>query len=105
MTLLTIHFDAYPIALVLGVLLAVAAMTIAWRRRQAPGAIPLLVFSAGSAWWMICSLLWRVLGTGADPMIWFKLIFAGVVLVSPAFLGFTLQYTNRGQLVTPRFVA
>jgi len=28
-----------------------------------------------------------------------------VVLVSPAFLVFALQYTNRGQWVTPRFVA
>jgi diguanylate cyclase (GGDEF)-like protein/PAS domain S-box-containing protein len=105
MTLPTIHFDAYPIALVLGVLLALAAMTIAWRRRQAPGAVPLLVFSAASVWWMVGSLLWRVLGTGADPMIWFKLIFAGVVLVSPAFLVFALQYGNRSHWVTRRFVA
>ena len=106
MTPLNTRFEAYPIALVLGILLAAVAMTIAWRRRQAPGAIPLLVFSAASAWWMVCSLLWRVLGTGAaDPMIWFKLIFAGVVLVPPAFLVFVLQYTNRSQWVTQRLVA
>lgn len=102
---LNIHFDAYPIALVLGVLLALAAIAIAWRRRQAPGALPLLIFSAASAWWMVCSLLWRVVGTGADPMIWFKLIFAGVVLIAPAFLAFALQYTNRGHWLTRRIIA
>lgn len=96
------RIDAYLITLALGTLLAISAAVTAWLRRQAPGALPLLVLSAASAWWIGCELLSRVLDAGSDRLIWFKLLFAGVVLSLPAFLIFALQYTNRGRWVTSR---
>lgn len=102
---LNLPFDAYAVALGMGVLMAIVTVLMAWRRRQAPGALSMLIVSAGTAWWLVCALLWRFVGTGADPLLWFKLIFAGVVLMSPAFLTFALQHTNRGHWITPRIVA
>ncbi|MBC7500176.1 MAG: diguanylate cyclase [Herminiimonas sp.] len=98
------HFpvDAYIVTLILGAVMAVAVALTALHRRRSPGAMPLVMLSFASAWWISCELLSRLFDAGIDRLIWHKLLFAGVVVTVPAFLAFALQYTNRGHWLSRR---
>lgn len=97
-----VPFDSYLVALIAGTLIAAGVLAAAWRRRDAPGAVPLLFFTAASAWWMICYALRLTVEPATDPLLWYKLMYAGIVVISPAFLAFSLQYTGRGRWVNLR---
>lgn len=97
-------FDSYLVALFAGTLIAIGVMIAAWRRRDAPGAIPLIVFTAACAWWMLCYAFSLVAPPGPERMAWFKLMFAGIVVIPIGFLGFALQYTNHGHRINFRLL-
>jgi diguanylate cyclase (GGDEF)-like protein/PAS domain S-box-containing protein len=97
-------FDSYLVTLVAGALISIGVLVAAWRRRDAPGAVPLFVFTAASAWWMVCYALFLVAAPASDRMVWFKLMYAAIVLIPPGFLAFALQYTGRGHWVSLRLV-
>ena len=102
MTSSSLLLDVYTVTLLLGAVLAMAAALTSWKRRGAPGAMPLLVLSIGSAFWITCELLSWVLGPPADRLFWYKLAFAGAFTTVPAFLTFALQYNHRGHWITRR---
>lgn len=66
----------------------------AWRRRAAPGALALAVILGGAAWWSLCFALELLPVADPMPLFWFKLMFAGVVVVPAAFLVFGLEYAG-----------
>lgn len=101
----SLPFDPYLFALIAGTLIAVGVLSAAWRRRSAPGAIPLLVLTVASIWWMICYALRLTVAPGPDSLLWYRLMYAGIVMNSPAFLVFALQYTDRGRWVDSRLIA
>jgi diguanylate cyclase (GGDEF)-like protein len=99
-----LHFDSYLVALAAGTLISIGVLIAAWRRRDAPGAIPLFVFTAASAWWMVCYALFLIAPPGLERMVWLKLMYAAIVVIPPGFLAFALQYTGHGHRVTLHLV-
>lgn len=94
----------YSGVLFLVTLLALGIAVISWRRRQAPGAIPLAVMAVGQAFWSLCYGLQLSSAVRPEPLFWFKLMFVGVVVVPAAFFCFSLEYTGKGHLITRRLV-
>ena len=94
-------FDAYAVSLAIGAVLALAVAMTAWKRRAAPGALPLGLLALASAWWIGCELSSWLLGPPAgDRLFWYRSAFAGVVVTVPAFFLFALEYTERANWIT-----
>ena len=77
-------------------LLSLRLALVAWRRRAAPGAVALLVLELTAAWWMFCYLLpLPGMERSAEIFLRFRMIYFAVVLIPPAILAFTMQYTGQ----------
>lgn len=86
----------YGLVLWAGAVLSLALAGIAWQRRSAPGAVPLIVLSLAAAWWMFCYVVPLPAMSRSEALfLRFRLIFPGVVFIVPAMLAFGLQYTGR----------
>ena len=87
-----------------GILLAVLAAYVGWRRGSHAG-VALAVLLAAVAWWGLAYALELTSDRVDLKSHWGDLKYAGVVVLAPAWLVFVLQYTNRGHRVTPRLLA
>lgn len=86
----------YGLVLSGGVLLSLKLAQVSWRRRSAPGAVPLIVVNLTAAWWMLCYVApLPDMSRSEEIFLRFRMIFAGVVFICPAMLAFALQYTGR----------
>lgn len=89
----------YNIFLWLGIALGLAVAWVAWSRRRAPGAAWLVVQNIAIVWWLLCYAIPFptdfLLAHGGSPYLRFRLIFFGVVFVTPTFLAVALEFTGR----------
>ena len=86
-----------------GLILAVLAGYVAWRRRT-PTGWSLAVLLLAVAWWGLAYAAELSPGEVATKSRWGDLKYVGVCLVAPAWLTFVLQYIGRGDLVTKRLL-
>ena len=87
-----------------GLLLAGLAVYVG-RRRGSRAGVALAVLLAAVAWWGLAYALELTADDVAIKSRWGDLKYLGVCLLAPAWLVFVLQYTNRGERVTTRFLA
>lgn len=98
-------FAAYRLVLSGGITLLLILSVVTWRRRTAPGAIPLIVALLCSIWWALCYVIPH-LGPGtSERFLRLRMAFPAIVLVTPAILSFALQYTGRKIKFGWRFIA
>ncbi|MCS7221007.1 MAG: histidine kinase N-terminal 7TM domain-containing protein [Anaerolineae bacterium] len=76
---------------ILGLTLAI----ITWRRRAAPGALPLTLLLLAAAGWSWCYALELASRDLSLMLLWAQMAYLGVVTVPAAWLALTFQYTNR----------
>lgn len=105
MTIQSLLFATYRPVLAGGITLLLALGLIAWRRRMAPGAIPLIAMFLGAGWWALCYAVPLPELDQAERFLRFRLAFPGIVLVAPAILVFSLEYTGRKNQAAWRFIA
>ncbi|NOH13870.1 MAG: diguanylate cyclase [Chloroflexi bacterium] len=85
----------YATALFIAATLSILVAWISWRRRRAPGSIPLFIFMLALAWWAgTYAFHWLRL---PQPRLffWLDATYLGVVIAPGAFLIFALIYTGR----------
>jgi serine phosphatase RsbU (regulator of sigma subunit) len=87
-----------------GLVLAVLAAYVAWRRGTRMG-WSLAVLLVAVAWWGTAYAVELSVGEVALKSRWGDLKYVGIVALAPAWLVFVLQYTGRGERVTRRLVA
>ncbi len=87
-----------------GLVLAVLAAYVAWRRGTAMG-WSLAVLLIAVAWWGTAYAVELSVDEVALKSRWGDLKYVGIVALAPAWLVFVLQYTGRGERVTRRLVA
>ncbi|NPD06079.1 SpoIIE family protein phosphatase [Nocardioides sp. zg-1308] len=86
-----------------GVVLAVLAAYVAWRRGTLMS-WSLAVLLVAVAWWGVTYSVELSADDVAVKSWWGDLKYAGIVTLAPAWFVFVLQYTGRGRLVTRRLV-
>lgn len=86
-----------------GILLAGLAGYVGWRRGSRAG-VALAVLLAAVAWWGLAYALELTASDVAVKSHWGDLKYVGVSVLSPAWLVFVLEYTNRGRRVTRRLL-
>jgi PAS domain S-box-containing protein len=92
----------YVLALVGAAVVSAAVALFAWRRRPAPGALPLALMMLAAAEWSLTYAL--ELGSAGQPIkvFWVMAEYPGIVAVSVAWAVFALQYTAREKWLTRR---
>ena len=89
-------------------LVATAAATyvciVAWGRRAAPSAYPLLALGAGVAAWTLTYAV-HFLVSEPEQFFWLRATYLGVLTVPTAFLVFSIQYANRGHWLKKKVIA
>jgi PAS domain S-box-containing protein len=86
-----------------GILLAVLAAYVGWRRGSRAG-LALAVLLAAVAWWGLAYAFELSAGEVATKSRWGDLKYLGITLLAPAWLVFVLQYTDRAHHVSRRLV-
>jgi diguanylate cyclase (GGDEF)-like protein/PAS domain S-box-containing protein len=86
----------YVIALGVSTAAAIYVGIVAWRRRTAPGAIPLMVLAGGIAIWTITYAIHFSGVSDQARLFWLRATYMGVLVVPSMFLVFSIQYVNRG---------
>lgn len=95
---------AYVLLLALAALVSGNVLLLALRRRHAPGAREMAVFSlALTIWAGTYALHWLDIWQ-PYPHFWLDVTYLGVVLVPPGFLAFALAYTDHGEQINQRSV-
>jgi PAS domain S-box-containing protein len=98
------QLNPYALLLTASALMTCMVAIYAWRRRPAPGAVPLSLLALGAAEWS----LGYAVATGFEDltirMILAKIQYLGIVTVPLGTLLFVLEYTGRDKLLTRRNV-
>lgn len=89
------QFPPYIWPLVGAVVLALVLATVAWRRRPAPGALPLTLLLLAVAEWSGCYALELASRDRAFAYFCTRMGYLGIVTVPGAWLALALQYTGR----------
>jgi PAS domain S-box-containing protein len=81
------------------------AMLVAWRERDEPGAVPLVMMFFGAWLWVSCYLFSLQSPTVDAKILWNELAWLGVVIVPVAWLLFAMEYTGRDRYIRPTYLA
>jgi len=94
--------NPYSPYLFFSAIIAVATAFLTWRRRSAPGAIPLLLMLITMAIWAGSNGMVFETKDPALQLFWFNMLTFGAIMGSPAFWAFGIEFTNHGHLLTLR---
>ena len=89
----------YEVSVWISASLAVWLASIAWQRRESPGAVPLFIRLVATTWFLFSYVV--PLPSGAIPegvglpYVRFHLLLLAFVFIPPAFLGLVLEFTGR----------
>ncbi len=85
----------YVFALIVSTAAAIYVSIVAWRRRTAPGARPLMALGGAIAIWTLTYAVHFLVGEPAR-FFWLRATYLGVLAVPTLFLAFSIQFSNRG---------
>ncbi len=96
------QYNPYVLPLLVASAVSVTIAFFAWRRRPAPGAMPLVYLMLAVAEWSLGYAL--ELGSANLPsqVFWAKVEYLGIVTMPVMWLALVLQYTKRERWLTPR---
>ena len=95
----------YVFALVVSSAAAIIVSMVAWRRRTAPGARPLMVLGGAIATWALTYAIHFSVVTENARFFWLRATYLGVLTVPTTFLLFSIHYANRGHWLKKRVIA
>jgi PAS domain-containing protein len=90
--------------LALSLVMTLGLLPILWRRRPAPGIMPLLVLLAAVSVWNAAYLMEMASTTIPTMKFWVSVEYFGIVTIPGAWLIFAMAYTHKEQWITRRNV-
>ena len=78
---------------------------VMWRRRSAPGAVPLAMLTMGVAIWAVAYALSLAFTELSAQVFWYNCAYFGIGLLPASWLAFALQYVGLGSWLTRRKLA
>lgn len=94
----------FPVLLLLAGVATFTLTALAWTRRSAPGAYPLIFIGMGAAIWQVAYGLALFTEPGDLRILLAKVQYIGIVTVPTAWLTFAIQYTGRGNWLNARTI-
>ncbi len=99
------QYTPYVFPLILVVAFSLGVAFFAYRRRPAPGAVPLTVLMLAVGWWALAYALRLTSADLETKIVWSQIRYLGIVAVPTAWLAFAIQYTGRDRWLTQRNIA
>ena len=96
------HYSPLILPLPIAGAISAALAILAWKRRNSPGAVPLVVLALAATVWTLGYAMELGSGAQATKILWAKFQYLGIVTAPTAWLAVTLQYTGRGNWLTSR---
>lgn len=96
--------NSYSPYLFISALTALVTAVITWRRRSAPGAMPLFLMLVTTMIWAGANVMVLEVEDPSRKVFWFNILLVGSLLGTPAFWAFGVQFTNRQHWLTLRNV-
>jgi PAS domain S-box-containing protein len=98
------QFVPYILALAFIAILSALLTLVIWRRRSAPGAMPLAMLTLGVALWAVAYALSLASAELSGQVFWYNLAYLGIGLLPASWLAFALQYAGLESWLTRRRV-
>lgn len=98
-------FLAYYMLIFMAVITNVILAIQVWSKRPGKGVVAFVILALALAEWAICNAFEAYTTDLASKYLFTQLSYIGIVLVPPAWIIFTLEYTNRQQWLTRRTFA
>lgn len=95
----------YVFALVVSTAAAIYVSIVAWGRRTAPGARPLMALGGAIATWTLTYAIHFSVVSELARFFWLRATYLGVLTVPTTFLVFSIQYANRGHWLKKKAIA
>ena len=92
----------YSIILILASTIALFIAAVAWPRRAAPGARPLIAYSIAVILWTVPYAVHWMITAASARFFWLDLTYLGAATISVTYLAFALEYTGRSHWLTSR---
>jgi len=93
----------YVFALFVSTVAAIIVVIVAWDRRNAPGARPLMALGGAIATWTLTYAI-HFLVVEQARFFWLRATYLGVLTAPTTFLVFSIQYANRGHWLKKRVI-
>ena len=97
-----LQYTPYTLPLVAALLLGVVGTAITWHQRDSPVETWSAALQVSVLLWVLCNLLMLSSTSQELILLWYRLFVPCIGLVIVAMLGFTLQFTGRGEQLTRR---
>ena len=91
--------------LIVSAILCAILAALIWRRREAPGALPLAFLNIGTSIWSLCYAISLLYTTLEGQLFWINMTYVGIVMVPGSWLVFVLQYTGWGAFTRSKYMA
>ncbi|MFN8458739.1 MAG: histidine kinase N-terminal 7TM domain-containing protein [Anaerolineae bacterium] len=96
------RYTPYILPMLVAAFISAVLALYAYRRRAVSGATAFIILSAALSLWSLGYALEIGAATLAAKVFWAKVQYIGIVIVTPAWLAFSLQYTGRSEWLTRR---
>lgn len=95
----------YALLMFLSFVSCLVVVAFVWRRRNKPGALPVLTFMLALAQWSLSYAIHWLVTQPQQRWFWLNVTYFGAVVVPTAFFLFALIYTHREKWVTRRLLS
>lgn len=102
---MALEWTPYHVPLLLSIGFSGAVAVLAWRRRETPGALPLVFFAVFAGLWTLAELLNVSSTTLGAKTVWTQIEICLSTVVPVAWLFIALEYTGRTDWITRRSAA
>ena len=96
---MTLQYNIYSILLVTGAVISLFLAGMAWKKREANGALYVSILFILVAEWSLANSMELASIDIASKLFWAKLSYIGIVTVAPLWFLFTLDYTQNAQVI------
>lgn len=90
--------------LLLSALLCAMVAFLIWRRRSAPGALPLIILLIGTGIWSLTYAISLLYTTIEGQLFWINCTYFGIVMVPGSWFVFAFQYMGKGSLIKTKHI-
>lgn len=99
---MTWHYTPVIIPLIISSVISLAVTVLAWRRRDVPGATPLVFMMLSISEWLLFYIMEVGSTTLAGNLFWANMTYIGIVAAPVGWLFFSLEYTSPNKKISWR---
>ncbi|HPH97542.1 MAG TPA: histidine kinase N-terminal 7TM domain-containing protein [Anaerolineaceae bacterium] len=103
--MMTIELNIFQVVMLLGAVLALVVLLVAWPRRKAPGGYLLIAFVLAVTEWLISATIESLVWDQRSKILWSQILYIGFVQANPLLFLFVRTYIRQKSLPATHIMA